>query len=84
MTAKIYLHPTLLARRAGEIAKSHGATRLEQDARGRPFIMVADPLAEAPAAGPGSPWACAWLIRVLRALGREAGPPVGRPAARRR
>jgi hypothetical protein len=87
---KILLHPAILARRAAEIARSqNGSTaglrnpaRLEQDARGRPFIRGADLLAKAadpPVAppGPGERGRFAWLIRVIRALKREAGPPVG-------
>lgn len=44
MSAKVYVHPRCFARRAAEIARSQGAT-IERDARGRPFIVPADPLA---------------------------------------
>lgn len=57
--AKLLFHPTLLARHAAEIAeREKGAglrnpARIERDARGRPFIMAADPLA--PPAPPVKP-----------------------------
>jgi hypothetical protein len=68
-SAQIYLHPTLLARRAAEIAQSQGG-RIGRDACGRPFVRsAADPLAEAPApAAPPDPMRFERLIRALRAL----------------
>jgi hypothetical protein len=55
---------------------------VERDACGRPFLRGADPLAEAPAAPTEERGHFEWLIRVLQALGREAGPPMGKPMAR--
>jgi hypothetical protein len=58
-SAKLLFHPTLLASRAAEIAeREKGAglrnpARIERDARGRPFIQAADPLA--PPAAPVEP-----------------------------
>lgn len=82
---QVFFHPTLLARRAREIAEGQRG-RIGRDACGRPFVRAADPLAEAPAASPTrSPMRFAWLIRLIRALGRiEAGPPMGRPVGRAR
>lgn len=76
---RVLFHPTLLAHRAAEIARSQGASRLERDACGRPFVRGrgADPLGEA--ANEPQPLRFAWLIRVIHALGREAGPPMGWP-----
>ena len=77
---RILFHPALIARRAAEIARSQGTCRLERDACGRPFIRGADPLPEIPAAprvAPPPP--LPWLVRLMYALGREAGPPAGRP-----
>lgn len=83
MSAKLLFHPSLPAQRAAEIARSQGATRLERDACGRPFVRGADPLAEAPTETPVETAGihCAWLIRIMHALGREAGPPMSRPGA---
>ena len=81
---RIYLHPTLLARRAAEIARGQGATRIEWDARGRPFLRGADPLAESPAAAepPHEPMRFAWLIRLIHSLAPTA--PLSGPLHRRR
>ena len=81
-SARILFHPTLLARRAAEIARTQGASRLEQDACGRPFIRAADPLATAANDPLARPMRLAWLIRLMHALGREAGPRVGKPVGR--
>jgi hypothetical protein len=79
--AVILFHPTLLARRAAEIARTQGG-KLERDACGRPFVVpAADPLAEPPAERRRDPMRFAWLIRVIWALGRVAGPRMGRPVA---
>jgi hypothetical protein len=73
VTARVYLHPALLARRAAEIAQSQGG-RIGRDPCGRPFVLPAgDPLAAPPAAKtPADPMRFAWLIWVLRALGRPS------------
>lgn len=82
-SARVYLHPALLARRAGEIARAqHG--RIAADARGRPFVVGAEPLAEAacppvaPAADElGEPMRFAWLIQKLCALRWPVRPSMG-------
>lgn len=84
-SGQVFFHPALLARRAAEIAQSQRRDRLEHDAAGRPFVRAAaDPLAEIPAAPAEERGRFEWLIRVLRALGREAGPAMGKPVARPR
>jgi hypothetical protein len=74
---KVLFHPTLLASRAAEIARQqkaglHNPARIEQDARGRPFIRAAeDPLAPAL---PEDPRRFGRLIRALRALAAWVPP----------
>lgn len=67
MTAKILFHPTLLARRAAEIAQRQGG-RIRRDACGRPFVVAgADPFAEAPAPAPVDPGRFEWLLHLMEA-----------------
>lgn len=74
--ARIYLYPTLLARRAAEIAQSQRG-RLERDACGRPFVPETPP-----ATAPENPRRFEWLIRVIRALTAPPASP-GRSHSRR-
>jgi hypothetical protein len=78
LSARVYLHPALLARRAAEIARTQ-CGKLERDACGRPFVPAADPLAEPPAERRRDPMRFAWLIRVIRALGRPPSRFRGTP-----
>jgi hypothetical protein len=79
VSATVYLHPRLLARRGAEIAQSQGG-RIARDACGRPFVRGADPLtqqggrplAEAPAAPTEERGRFEWLLRAIRALARPS------------
>lgn len=79
MTARVYLHPTLVARRAADIARRQPG-KLGRDACGRPFVLPsADPLAQNSEFGIQNSEIPYWerLIRALRALipARQAQPP---------
>jgi hypothetical protein len=55
MPAHVYVHPRCFGRRAVEIAIADSqGSRIERDARGRPFIVAADRLAP-PEAPPEAP-----------------------------